>query len=182
MTAQHAIGGGYDESPIATHTARMLDAESDEYEGGAMADWSPEASAAEWADDLVAETPTPPAPQKPVQPIIVVGSFDWEGNGAVQEALINWINAHDGVTPMLITSGCPQGAELAARALGEVMSWQMQIMRDEELVQVSNAIVFGFIRDESEGATRVLEQLSRRVWTRIFRDETVRQASAWVQR
>lgn len=115
--------------------------------------------------------------------VIVAGSFHWENESAVHEQLSTWWNGRGDPPVLLITSGCPQGAERHAREFGQAHGWQHSGLRDEELIQLPQAIAFLFIRDESAGATRVLEILDQaKVWHRVTRDETRRVVSPWADR
>ena len=119
--------------------------------------------------------PTPPAS------VIVVGSFAWDNGAAVHGALQQWHLAQPQTTIVLYTSGCPHGAEAHARTYAEAMGWQTIALRDEELVLVP-APAFAFMKDESPGVQRLVDDLRRRTWTRVMRDDTHRVLSLWADR
>lgn len=115
--------------------------------------------------------------------IIVAGSFHWDNEPAVHEQLRAWWDGRSNPPVLLITSGCPEGAEKHARTFGAAHGWDHSGLRDEELIQLPQAIAFVFIRDESAGATRVLDILDRaKIWHRVTRDETRRVVSPWADR
>lgn len=114
--------------------------------------------------------------------IIVVGSFFWDNRGAVTDAIIDVLGNHMTSTATIITSGCPSGAELFANQLADERGWTKAVVRDEDMGNIKNAVVLGFIRDGSKGASRVLDGLSKSHWTRVYRDDTVKQLSAWTER
>lgn len=126
-----------------------------------------------------------PEPVPPAQPavVIVVGSFHWDNEAAVTEQLRSWWNGHGQPAVLLVTSGCPEGAEKHAREFGQLQGWAHSGLRDEELIQLPQAIAFVFIRDRSPGATRALEIIERsKIWHRVNRDETMRVVSPWAER
>lgn len=114
------------------------------------------------------------------QPVIIVGSYFWANWSAVTDALGSVIDMHPRI--QLITSGCPTGAEWFAseyvKGLGDDHPVPVT-MRDEELARVEHAIVLGFVRNGSPGATAVLDKLKRIFWTRIISDDTFEQHSEW---
>jgi hypothetical protein len=121
----------------------------------------------------------PPAPSV----VVVIGSYAWKSPLAVHEVLGEWWAAHEKPPVMLVTSGCPAGAEAAARSFGEANGWQPRVMRDEEMPQLDGAFFFGFVKDFSEGAEKVLETLEGHgVWLRVHRDNTDTVKSPWTSR
>lgn len=115
--------------------------------------------------------------------VVVVGSQSWEAGAAVEEILSNWWINHGQPPVNLVTSGCPDGAEAAARKFAAGNGWDLIQMRDEELQRLAGAIAFVFIRDQSVGASNVLVTVEQaKMWHRVFRDDTVRQVSAWADR
>lgn len=123
------------------------------------------------------DTPTPPSL------VVVVGSYAWKSTLTVHATLEEWWVSHGRPPAVLVTSGCPAGAEASARVFGETAGWQMRIMRDEELPALEGAFFFAFIRDYSEGAEKVLETLEPRgVWIRVHRDNTDTVKSPWTSR
>jgi hypothetical protein len=125
----------------------------------------------------------PEAEEEPPAVVVVVGSFHWDSPGSVTDQLEAWRVDRQPHRVMLITSGCPQGAERVAREYAGLHGWQQQQMRDEELVQLPTAIAFLFVKDESAGATRALEIIEQaKIWHRVTRDSTVRMVSPWADR
>lgn len=114
----------------------------------------------------------------PAQPVIVVGSYHWDNLSAVGEVLRAAGEKYDDHI-VLITSGCPSGAEWYAERVAERYGWPAHHLRDEEQVNVENALVFAFIRDGSSGASGQLERLSRRFWTKVMRDDDIPQLTGW---
>lgn len=155
-------------------TASALDAHDSE-----DADWRDVA----WRDD----EGEPDAPLQamaaplPPTPVIVVGSFAWENAAAVHGALRAWTASQGGVPAVLYTSGCPHGAEAQAVEFATSMGWPTIALRDEELVLVP-APAFVFLRDESSGASALADELRRRTWTRVMRDDTYRVLTRWADR
>lgn len=119
-----------------------------------------------------------PAPQQ--QPIIVVGSASWDNWGAIESALDNATSKHP--QPIILTSGCPTGAEWFAREYAKGRGWTVHEMRDEEFIRVEHAIVIAFIRNESSGATRVTNQLRNKFWTQTMTDNVAPQHTGWEER
>lgn len=122
----------------------------------------------------------PPAPAPIV--VVVVGSFAWDNSGAVTDALVNLWQSHDRVPLHLVTSGCPNGAEAIAVDMAGAFGWSVSSIRDEELLSLPSALVLGFIKDRSVGASDVLEHLEEKFWTRIYTERTGRKVSAWASR
>lgn len=117
----------------------------------------------------------------PQQPLLVVGSHDWDNWGAMETALAEIIGAHPNI--LIITGGCPTGAEWFARQKAEAYGWPMRSMRDEDMLKLENAIVLGFIKGVRPSATEALLQSLRvRFWTRIIRDEVHPQRTGWEDR
>lgn len=118
----------------------------------------------------------------PSQPLIIVGSAHWDTWGTVRDAIAAILESHPRV--QLITSGCPTGAEWFATEYIKALDDQVPpvTMRDEELINVRNAIVLAFIKDESQGATAVTERMKRVFWTRVYREDTYPQHSEWSHR
>ena len=127
------------------------------------------------------DAPSEMAEPLPPVPVIVVGSFDWDNPAAVHGALRTWLTGNAGRPAVLYTSGCPHGAEAQAVEFGTSMGWQHVALRDEELVLVP-APAFVFIRGESAGASALADELRRRTWTRIMRDDTYRVLTRWADR
>jgi hypothetical protein len=117
----------------------------------------------------------------PSQPLIIVGSAHWDTWGTIQNAIEGILENHPRI--QLITSGCPTGAEwFAAEYISSMGHPAPVTMRDEELINVRNAIVLAFIKDKSPGATAVTRRLRRLFWTRVFRDDTYPQHTEWSRR
>lgn len=131
-------------------------------------------------DSPMTVTPDPPEPPSIV---VVIGSFAWTSTHTVHETLEQWWVAHGRPPVVLVTSGCPAGAEASARSYGETVGWQPRVMRDEDLPALEGAFFFAFIRDFSDGAEKVLETLEPRgVWLRVHRDNTDTVKSPWTSR
>lgn len=143
----------------------------------------PDVPPAVWAEDQ-----PPPEPPKPKLVVIVVGSHAWTNRGTVTDALHDLWKQHGQPDVQLITSGSPLGAEPMARELAEGFGWEHAQLRDESLDQVQNALVLGFLVGQSTpsfgnvGSAEIIEWLSRKFWTRIYREETIRQTSPWANR
>ena len=147
----------------------------------------PEGGPVRWVDDPIAHVqPTPPP--KPKLVVIVVGSSAWTNRGTVTDALHSLWQQHGEPDVQLVTSGSPLGAEPMARELAEGFGWDHAQLRDENLDQVQNALVLGFLVGESTpsfghvGSAEIIDWLSRKFWTRIYREETIRQTSPWANR
>lgn len=119
-------------------------------------------------------------PPDPVQPLIVVGSHDWDNWGAVGDAIRGVSMAHSNLA--IITSGCPTGAEWFAREYAAGQGWTTHAMRDEDQLNVEHALVLGFVRNGSNVAQTHLARLRTRFWTRIIQDDTWPQLSGWEAR
>lgn len=139
-------------------------------------------------DDPVNDPETEPEPSpgpidEPRVQVIVVGSFDWASPATVVDVLDTWWTNHGQPPAQIITSGCPHGAEAIAREYAMRNNWQLVQVRDEELVTLTNAIAFVFIKDHSPGAEKALGWIEMaKLWHRIHREETVRQVSPWADR
>lgn len=123
---------------------------------------------------------------KPTLTIIVVGSFAWTNRGAVTDALHQLWKDHGQPNIQLVTSGSPAGAEAFARELAVGFGWETATVRDESLGEIVGALVLAFVVPktiyEPIGIEDLVEWLSHRYWTRIYREETVRQVSPWAKR
>ena len=147
-------------------------------------DWAAEAWDAMQPDTVsdanAGETAAPPPPVEPTT-IVVIGSADWVLPSVVGAVLHEWWEGAGNPPVQLVTSGCPTGAEAAARELYQ--HWHLVTVRDEGLVELQNVLVFAFIRDRSPGATAALKLLRRRgPWERVIRDDTRRNVSPWISR
>lgn len=114
--------------------------------------------------------------------VVVVGSFAWDNSGAVTDALVNLWQTHDRVPLHLVTSSCPNGAEAIAVDMAGAFGWSVSSIRDEELLSLPSALVLGFVKDHSLGASEILERLEEKFWTRIYTERTGRKLSAWASR
>lgn len=128
------------------------------------------------------EPPAPPTPPTPALTIIVVGSYAWTNKGTVSDALVDLWESHGQPPIQLLTSGCPLGAELIARDLALGFGWEVVTVRDEELVNIPNAIACVFIKDGSRVASKLAADLERKMWTRVHSEYTVRQVTEWSNR
>lgn len=112
--------------------------------------------------------------------ILVVGSASWEIPQTVWLAISNWQQRH-GVTDLTVaTTGCPTGAEAAVRQHPGAHMIHHEVIRDEDIARAGfNAALF-FIRDESEGASRLLDEaLAGRVPVTVYREESTVDISPW---
>lgn len=125
---------------------------------------------------------TPPEPGAQVITLIIIGSFGWTNRGAVSDAINELWMLHDKTSFQIVTSGCPQGAEAIAREMAVGFGWPVVNIRDEELSALPSALVLGFIKDRSLGASELLKTVEEKFWTRIYAETTVRQVSGWVNR
>lgn len=143
---------------------------------GWPADWTPNFSANEQPEPEVVEQPVPPIL------LVVVGSFAWTNRGAVMDAMVELWHAHNDHPFQVVTSGCPAGAELVARDMARDFGWVSTILRDEELDQLPSALVLGFVKDDSRGASALLLRLAGKFWSRTYTERTTRQVSEWAHR
>lgn len=147
-------------------------------------DWDEMTAAAYYeTDEPETETEAERVPST-TEPLVfvVIGSFAWTNSDAVLGALSQVWQEHGNAPVVVVTSGCPHGAEEWARYWAERYNQKTVTMRDEEMQTLSNAICFAFIKDESPGATAALENMKHRAWCRVYREETLRQVSAWASR
>jgi hypothetical protein len=144
-------------------------------------DWDAEVAAATQDEEQVEmDLTVPPPPVNPVT-VVVVGSADWSQNALVGAVLQEWWENAGHPPVQLVTSGCPTGAEAAARQL--FPQWHLVTVRDEGLAELRDILVFAFIRDHSPGATAALKALRRTSpWERVIRDDIRRNVSPWVNR
>jgi hypothetical protein len=133
---------------------------------------------------LAQDSPMPDTPDEQfTATVIVVGSFAWENEAAVRDVLESWWHEHNSPHINLVTSGCPRGAEETARKIGAEHGWTLTQIRDEELILMSQAIAFAFIKDESAGAEQAVAWLEMgKIWHRVVREDTVRTVSPWATR
>lgn len=112
--------------------------------------------------------------------LLVVGSAQWELDTTVWQAISNW-QARHGVTMLTIaTTGCPTGAEAAARRHPHAAAFGHTVIRDEDIGRISMNGALFFIRDESEGAEKLLlEALSSRLAVTVYREQSTIDLSPW---
>jgi hypothetical protein len=123
-------------------------------------------------------SPSPPE-QLPTN-VVVVGSFGFENRLAVYHELGSWAEGHEGPV-VLITSGCPNGAEEFARTYADARRWQVAQLRDESMLSLASAVTFAFIEGESD-VVRIADALAEKFWQRRVTSTTLRRTSPWATR
>lgn len=124
-----------------------------------------------------------PAPTLPTQWIAVIGSSDWRNRSAVLEQIQNWWNEQGNPPLQLVTSGAPRGAELVARAGMDTLGFGHIPLPDDAIAGMTTlSHVFAFVRDYSEGAQKVVDQVEIKgaVPITVMREEATR--DAWSSR
>lgn len=112
--------------------------------------------------------------------LLVVGSAEWELDITVWQAISNW-QARHGVTQLTIaTTGCPTGAEAAARRHPHAAAFGHTVIRDEDIGRLGLTAALFFIRDYSQGAERLLDAAkASRLAVTVYREESTEDNSPW---
>lgn len=147
-------------------------------------DWEAETAAAYATPGEGASVPPYTSPSPPEQlptNVIVVGSFSFTDRMAVYHELGTWASAHGDGPVVLITSGCPNGAEQYARDYADHLRWQVVQLRDEIMLSLASAVTFAFIEDDSD-VTGIADALAEKFWQRRVVSKTLRRTSPWANR